>query len=339
MDAIDMHAHWSPRGLVRQSAAGKDWYGWRVFKDATGREHIALGERILAFAASTSLMDDPAARAEMRRRDEGIGFQARMLTGTFFNYHLDETAAAAFCREVNEEVADIQRAFPDRYAGIAILPMQHAKLAEAVLEDAIGRLGLKAVMIASNVRGLNLDEPTVTPILEAIARAGVPLFVHPVIWGKAGEDRFPRYHFWNSFGAPLESSLAAMSMVYSGILDRHPGMKVMFTQGGGWIHFGVGRLNLRYDQRADARPMAHPPVEYLSRLYFDCLVHDLDSLRLLVTRAGADHVFVGTDYPARGDIPGGAAKWIAAADFLSPGDKEKILYRNAATFLGLPGAP
>jgi len=119
MDAIDMHAHWSPRGLVRQSAAGKDWYGWRVFKDATGREHIALGERILAFAASTSLMDDPAARAEMRQRDEGIGFQALMLTGTFFNYHLDETAAAAFCREVNEEVADIQHAFPDRYAAAA----------------------------------------------------------------------------------------------------------------------------------------------------------------------------------------------------------------------------
>ena len=90
-------------------------------------------------------------------------------------------------------------------------------------------------------------------MMEEAARRGIAIMVHPVIWGKAGEERFPRYNFWNSFGAPLESSLAAMSIVHGGLLDRYPDMRILFTQGGGWIHFGVGRLNLRYVQRADSR--------------------------------------------------------------------------------------
>ncbi len=334
--AIDMHSHWSPRGLARAAAAGDDWYGWRIFKELNGREHVAIGPHVLPFSASKSLLDDPASRAMTRKRDEDIDFQALMLTGTFFSYHLDEADAALFCKEVNEEVAEVQMALPDRYAGVAILPMQHGKLALAVLEDAVGRLGLKSVMVATNVRGLNLDEPSILPILVAAARMGVSIFVHPVIWGKAGEERMPRYNFWNSFGAPLESSLAAMSVVYSGLFDRYPDVKIMFTQGGGWIHFGVGRLDLRYHTRSDASPMAHPPAYYLSRAFFDCLVHDEESLRLLVTRAGSDHIFVGTDFPAGGDIPGGAAAWIKQCSFLGPEDKENILWRNAAAFLKLP---
>lgn len=333
--AIDMHAHWTPRGLIRQSEAGKDWYGWRIVRDQSGAEHIAQGERILKFAASRSVLDDPAARAAARQKNEGIDLEALVLTGTFWNYHLDEAEAARFTREVNEEVADVQRAFPDRFRGMAVLPMQHAKLALAELDYASSKLGLRTVLIASNVRRLNLDEPAVLPVLEAAARLGVSIVVHPVIWDKAGEDRFPRYHFWNSFGAPLESSLAAMSVVYSGLLDRHPEARIMFTQGGGWIHYGVGRLNLRYLQRADARPMAHPPAHYLSQLYFDCLIHDDDSLELLKKRAGTSRIMIGTDHPAGGNIVGGAVNWIVSSPLFTPAEKEQILWRNAATFLGL----
>jgi aminocarboxymuconate-semialdehyde decarboxylase len=333
--AIDMHAHWTPRGLIRQAAAGRDWYGWRIFKDQQGREHIALGERVLEFAASSAALDDPARRARVRKQNEGIELEALLLTGTFWNYHLDETDAARFTREVNVEVAEVQRAHPDRFRGVAVLPMQHQKAALAELDHATGTLGLRTVFIASNVRGLNLDEPAVLPVLEAAAAMGVSIVVHPVIWDKAGDDRFPRYHFWNSFGAPLESSLAAMSVVYSGLLDRYPDLRIMFTQGGGWIHYGVGRLNLRYLQREDARPMKQPPAEYLARMYFDCLVHDYDSLELLKKRAGADHILIGTDYPAVGNILGGAVPWIERCSFMSAEEKEQVLWRNAARFLGL----
>jgi aminocarboxymuconate-semialdehyde decarboxylase len=333
--AIDMHAHWTPRGLIQQSAAGRDWYGWKILKDQKGREHVAIGERILQFAASSAALDDPARRARLRREGEGIDLEALLLTGTFWNYHLDETESARFTREVNTEVAEVQRAYPDRFQGVAVLPMQHPKVALRELDHATGHLGLRTIFVASNVRGLNLDEPAVLPVLEAAAALGVSIIVHPTIWEKAGEDRMPRYHFWNSFGAPLESSLAAMSIVYSGLLDRHPNARFMFTQGGGWIHFGVGRLNLRYLQREDARPMAHPPVEYLARLYFDCLVHDYDSLELIKKRAGAEHIFIGTDYPAGGNIVGGAVPWIEKCRFLNEEEKQKVLWRNAAGFLRL----
>ena len=333
--AIDMHAHWTPRGLIQQSAAGRDWYGWKILKDQKGREHVAIGERILQFAASSAALDDPARRARLRWEGEGIELEALLLTGTFWNYHLDETESARFTREVNTEAAEVQRAYPDRFQGVAVLPMQHPKVALRELDYATGHLGLRTIFVASNVRGLNLDEPAVLPVLEAAAALGVSIIVHPTIWEKAGEDRMPRYHFWNSFGAPLESSLAAMSIVYSGLLDRHPNARFMFTQGGGWIHFGVGRLNLRYLQREDARPMAHPPVEYLARLYFDCLVHDYDSLELIKKRAGADHIFIGTDYPAGGNIVGGAVPWIEKCKFLNEEEKQKVLWRNAAAFLRL----
>jgi aminocarboxymuconate-semialdehyde decarboxylase len=335
-----MHCHWTPRGLIERSAAGRDWYGWRILKDEKGREHVAQGERILQFAASSAALDDPAQRARRRKGGEGIDLEALLLTGTFWNYHLDETEAARFCREVNVEVAEVQNAYPGRFRGVAVLPMQHPKASLQELDYATGRRGRLAIFVASNVRGLNLDEPAVLPVLEAAAALGVSIVVHPTIWDKAGEDRMPRYHFWNSFGAPLESSLAAMSIVYSGLLDRHPEAKIMFTQGGGWIHFGVGRLNLRYLQREDARPMKRPPVEYLSRLYFDCLVHDYDSLELVKKRAGADHIFIGTDYPAGGNIVGGAVPWIEKCKFLNDEEKENILWRNAAGFLQLdPNLP
>ena len=333
--AIDMHAHWSPRGLLARNAAGDDWYGWKVLRDAKGGEHVALGDRVLAFAASRSTLTDPLARADERLQHEGIGMEALVLTGVFWNYHLDIERARRFTREVNAELAEIQRAHPERFAGLAILPMQHPQLAMEELDHAVHHVGLRAVLIASNVRGQNLDEPPVLAVIEAAVRAGVAVVVHPVYWGKPGEERFPRYHFENSFGAPLESSLAAMSIAYSGLYDRHPDARIMFTQGGGWIHFGVGRFNLRYQQRADARPMAKPPVDYLRAMYFDCLVHDEDSLALLARRAGAERIMIGTDYPASGNIIGGAVPWIAKSPLFSDAQKQSILHRNARRFLGL----
>lgn len=333
--AIDMHAHWSPRGLARAAAAGRDWYGLRLVRSPEGREQVAFGEKTLTFPASDSLLADPAARAANRLTGEGIELQALLLTGTFWNYHLDEEDSARFCREVNEELGEVQSAYPDRYRGMAVLPMQHQKLAFAELEDAAGRLGLRTIVVGTNVRGRNLDDPAVLPILEAAARMGLSIVVHPTSWEKAGEERFPRYNFANSFGSPLEDSLAAMSIVYSGFLDRHPDARIMFSHGGGWIHFGVGRLNLRYHQRPDVRPMAYPPAEYLARMYFDCLVHDVESLALLKKRAGADHILIGTDYPGSGDIEGGAVNWIQACGLFSREEQEKILWQNATLFLDL----
>jgi aminocarboxymuconate-semialdehyde decarboxylase len=333
--AIDMHAHWTPRGLLDAAARGGDWYGWKLLHDRDGQEHVSFGERVIPFAVSSSILNDPATRAAKRKKLDGIHCESLILTGLFWNYHVDEADALRFCSEVNEEVSEVQRAYPKEFVGVAVLPMQHPTAALRAMDYAVDQLGLRAVCLATNVRGMNLDEPTVMPILDAAAKRNVAIVVHPTIWDKIGDSRMPRYHFWNSFGAPLESSAAAMSLVYGGLLDRNPDIRIMFTQGGGWIHFGVGRLELRYQQREDARPMSQSPLNYLHRMFYDCLVHDVDSLGLLIKRATAQRVMVGTDFPAGGDIPGGAARWISQCEFLSDDDKESILWRNAASFLKL----
>ena len=332
--AIDMHAHWVPRRLVETATAGGDWYGWRLLQDKAGQEYVVLGDRVAPLKISHGTLANPDERAAERARDD-VDFEALMLLGMFWNYHLDESDAVRCCRELNDEVASVQAAYPERYCGMAVLPMQHPSAALRELDRSCGALGLRTILIATNVCGRNLDDSTVLPVLDAAAAAGVSICVHPPVWDKAADTRLPRFHFANSFGAPLESSLAAMSVVYSGLLDRHPNLRIMFTQGGGWIHFGIGRLDHRYKQRADARPMARPPADYLSRMYFDCLVHDEDSLALLMIRAGYDKILAGTDFPATGDIPGGAMRWISGSKRLSPMEKERILWRNALTFLGV----
>ena len=332
-----MHAHYTPRGFLAAAKKGKDWYGWRMLHDAQGREYMSLDERVFPYPRGSDVLD-PQTRIQTRIAKNGVDFEALIVIGYMWNYHLGLKEGVAFCREVNQELADLEKAYPQHYRGLAILPMQNPDTAIKEMEHAVKDLGLKSFVIAASVNGRNLDDPTVLPILEAAAAANVSLTVHGPLWGRAGEERFPRYYFSNSFGAPLESSLAVMSVIYSGLLDRHPDLRISFTHGGGWVPYGVGRFALRYKQREDARPMAASPETYLGKMYFDCLIHDSESLKLLVSRVGADHIFIGTDYPAGGDIPGGAPDWIKQQPFLSADDKEKILWRNVARFLGLPAA-
>jgi aminocarboxymuconate-semialdehyde decarboxylase len=334
---IDMHAHYTPRGFLEAAKRGKSWYGWRMLHDAQGQEYLSLGERVFPFPQGSDLLN-PEKRIQTRIAEQGIDFEALIVIGYMWNYHLEPKEGVAFCREVNQELADVQKAYPQHYRGLAILPMQDPATAVKEMEHAVKDMGLGSFAIAASVNGRNLDDPTVLPILEAAAAANVSLTVHGPLWGRAGEERFPRYYFSNSFGAPLESSLAVMSVIYSGLLDRYPDLRICFTHGGGWVPYGMGRFALRYQQREDARPMAASPETYLGRMYYDCLIHDSESLKLLVSRVGADHIVIGTDYPAGGDIPGGAANWIRQQPFLSGEDKEKILWRNVARFLGLPAA-
>jgi len=116
--AIDMHAHWVPRRLMSESQAGRDWYGWRILQGGAGREYASLGQHMLLFSASQGTLEDPMDRAKRREAEDGITFEALMLTGLFWNYHLPEDAAVRACREVNEEVAEVQKAYPERYCGI-----------------------------------------------------------------------------------------------------------------------------------------------------------------------------------------------------------------------------
>ncbi len=337
--AIDTHTHFWPRGLLTAAREGREWYGWRPLREANDKQVFALGRTVLSFEAPDVDLDDPVARMKVRGEAQGIVFEAVQVAGFLFNYHLDARSGAAFCRELNTELAELEAAAPTTYRGLAQLPLQDRDASLAVLEHAVKELGLRHFVITPAVNGRNLDDPDVLPVLEAMADAGVTANVHPAFFDKIGAgDRLGRYYFESSFAAPVEASIGLMTVIHSGLLDRHPDFRLCFTHGGGIAIHSLGRFDHRWNMIPHtARTMARPPSEYLAagNLYYDVLVHDVKALEMVIDRVGVGQLTIGTDHPFAWDHPGGAANWIRDATFLSAEDREKILWRNAARLYDL----
>lgn len=312
--------------------AGRPWHDWRL---EAGRETI--GCTLGAIPIKPPVKNEDWGSRLGSRRASGIDVEAVMVPAFLFGYHLRPADAAAFCRDVNDELGQVQRDHPGRFVGLGVLPLQSQRETERELERARKELGLIGFGTGTHIMGMNLDTESVVASLESVVRSDAAIMMHPNWFMRAGEERMDRYFFGNSFGVPLEAGLAVMSLTYSGLLDRLPDARIGVTHGGGWLPYGIGRLLLRAGQRRDSGGhLKEPPDLYLRRFFYDCLVHDELSLELLVRRVGPDRVMIGTDYPFQGDIPGGAADWIRRAGFLSTREKEMITGGNAHRFLGIP---
>lgn len=331
--AVDLHSHYWPREMHGALLSGRPWHGWEPRGTSDAGIEIGMGDRSTLFRHHL-FERDFGARLERRAAQEGVVREAIMVPVFLWGYDLPPAAAAAFCRDVNADVADLQAGHPQRITGLGILPLQDPGAAAAVLDHAIGELGLSAFSIGTNVEGRGLDDPAVVDVLDQVLAAGAALVLHANWWTRAGADRMRRHYFGNSVGVPLEAGLALADLIYSGLLDRHPTARIACCHGGGWLPAGIGRLNLRYLQGRDGGALEMAPDRYLSRFSYDCLVHDELALRLLVERVGADRVVIGTDHPYEGDIPVvGATRWIAGQASLSSRDKDLIVRENAASFL------
>lgn len=337
--AIDTHTHFWPRGLLNAARAGKEWYGWRPLNEANGKLVFALGRTVLSFEPPEIDLDDPVARMKQRSEAQDIGFEAVQVAGFFNNYHLDAKDGAAFCREINTELAELEKAAPSTYRGLAQLPLQDRNASLAELEYAVKELGMRHFVLTTSSNDRNLDHPELLPVLEAMAEAEVTVNVHPAFFEKIGAgDRLSNYYFESSFAAPVEASIGLMTVIHSGLLDRHPDFKMCFTHGGGIAMHSLGRFDHRWHMIGEsARTMARPPSEYLGagNLFYDVLVHDDRALQMVIDRVGVDQLTIGTDHPFAWDHPGGAANWIRNASFLEPEEREKILWRNAARLYDL----
>lgn len=343
---IDMHTHFVPSGFYAAAKKGRDWYGCTLVRgdvhDGSGgqdKEHMVISGRMYPLFPGEAEIVDPAERSMRRKADEDIDIQAMMVIGYLWNYHLDIKQGAAFTREVNQELGDLQKSYPNRYVGMGVLTMQNTSQAIKEIERLVKDFGLRSIALATNVNGKNLDDPTVMPILEEAVRAGIFINFHVPSIGIVGADnaldRFPRYYFRNSLGIPVETTLAIASIIYAGFLDRFPDAKISFRNAGGFLPYGVGRFDHHYHTREDSNVMEQPPSAYLKRLYYDCLIHDISSLRFLIDKVGADHVMLGTDHPALDGMLGGTVKWVREQSSLSDPEKDYILGDTAAPLLGL----
>lgn len=331
---IDLHAHFWPRGLVEAAHSNGSWHGWTPTLTDDGQLRIGHSGRVVPLPVPT--VDDIDRETRMRRRQQNaIHIEALMPAGFLWSYELAPAVGAAACREMNDEMAAAQQAAPDRVRALACLPLQDTELAIAEANRCMNELDLRSFSAASSINGANLDDQAVVPVLDHLAAADCSLSIHPPYWEKLGAERFPRHLFATSFGPHFEAALATASLIMSGIFDRFPQARIAVSHGGGALQFAIGRLDAVYERRPSTRTTVEPPSAYLSKLYYDCLVHDARSLQLLIDRVGSDKVMVGTDFPFDWDSPGGTVGWLRALPFLDDRQKEQLVAGNAARFLRL----
>jgi aminocarboxymuconate-semialdehyde decarboxylase len=247
-------------------------------------------------------------------------------------YWADADLGLRLARVVNDAIAEAVRTHRDRLVGLATLPLQAAEAAVAEVSRAVRELGLRGVYLGTNVRGVDLDEAGFTPVFARIAELGVPVFLHPL--NVLGGGRVGAYYLHNLLGNPFDTAVAAARLVYGGVLDRFPTLRVCLPHAGGAFPYLLGRIDHGYRVRAECRHLPRPPSAYLDRFFFDTISHSPGALRFLIGLVGADRVMLGSDYcfDMGYEEP---VKALAAVEGLGAADRERILGGNAVKLLGL----
>ena len=330
MMRIDLHTHVVPEHWEDFAARyGGGRWPRLVHRDAC-RATIMTGETVFRE------IDDRSWRPERRIEDmDRLGIDRQVLSPppVMFCYWADARATEAFARMQNENVAGVVGRHPDRFVGMATVPLQDPALAVKELRYCRERLGLRAVEIGSCPAGRDFDDPALFPFFEACAELDVAAFVHPAV-PLVGQERLTKYYFPLIVGNPLETALAASKLIYGGVLERLPQLRVCFAHGGGAFPFTLARLDHGWKVRPEGpAAIPRPPREYARRLYFDSLTLSAMNLKFLVEQFGADRVVIGSDYP----FDMGAVDPIGAVAEagLPEAARKQIEGATAARFLGL----
>lgn len=206
-----------------------------------------------------------------------------------------EDLAVWAATEANRLVAEHVAAAPDRLVGLGLVPLQHPDRIVGCLDDAVVARGLAGVEISSFAGDVELSDERLEPFWARAAELGAVIFLHP--FGCSLDERLDRFYLSNTVGQPTENAVALSHLIFAGVLDRHPDLKIVAAHGGGYLPFAIGRSDRAWKVRPEAQRCAHAPSSYLTKLWFDTVVHDPIALRHLVEVAGASRVVLGSDFP------------------------------------------
>ncbi|MFN4282023.1 MAG: amidohydrolase family protein [Alphaproteobacteria bacterium] len=321
---IDVHGHINlakPKALLAERAPPKP-------EKAGARK---TGGGITDKSRGRILSDVDARLADM----DAMGVDVMALTpsppGGF--YKLDEELAAEVARLVNDETAKVAREHPKRFIAAGNVPLQHVAASVRELERAMGELGHKGMRVGTNIAGLELGDPQFDPFWAKAEALGAVIFLHPQ--GFSQPERLQDYFMTNVVGQPLETTLALAQMIFGGVFERFPGLKLCAAHGGGFLPFYLGRFEQAYRERAECRVhISQPPEHYVKKIWFDTVLFRPDQIAFLVDLVGHEKVVMGTDSPY--DMgENHPVRLVESVPGLSAAQKADILGGNAARLFGL----
>jgi len=327
MQTIDVHAHILTEETIRLMQREAPTVGPRLSD---------IGERFARLDVAGNIYRHfPRGGWDLEQRLQDmaaakVDVQVLSVCPQTFLYGQSAPLATALARIQNEALAKLARARPDRFLAIATLPMQAPKQAADELRHAVRVLGLRGAQIGSNIGGKNLDDPEFEPVWATAAELNAFILLHPI--NVAGADRLSSYYLTNLIGNPLDTTIAAACLVFSGVLERHPKLQICLAHGGGFVPYQAGRFIHGWHVREEPkRRLAEPPTQSLKRFYFDTIVHSKEVLAFLVGSAGAERVLLGSDYPFDMGMPHGVSQVRSLS--ISAADQAAILGGRARALL------
>lgn len=335
MRCIDIHTHLMPPKLPRW--AESFGYGGFIQLDPIANAGQApcrarmMRDDGTFFREIGSETWDPQVRLQQCDA-HGVGVQVLSTIPVLFAYWAKPEHGEQVARFLNDHLAGVVREHPRRFIGLGTLPLQDPDRAIRELTRCVKELGLAGVQIGTHVGPWNLDAPELFPVLQAAEELGAAVFVHP--WDMLAPERMEKYWLRWLVGMPAESALAISSVIFGGVVERLPKLRIAFAHGGGAFPGTFGRIQHGFDVRPDlcAVDNPQPPSHYLDRIYVDALVHEPHALKLLLSLLGPERIALGTDYPfPLGELQPG--KLIREFPDLTEKTRERLLVGTALEWL------
>jgi aminocarboxymuconate-semialdehyde decarboxylase len=326
---IDIHTHIMPEVMPRWT----EKFGYGEFIHLEHRECDACmmkGDKVFRVVQPNSYREE----ARLKEMDETeVSIQVLSTIPVLFNYWAKPTDGYETSRFFNDHIAGVVAKEPHRFIGLGTVPMQNMNLAIREMERCVNELKFPGIQIGSNINGENLSEKQFHPFFAAAEKIGCAIFVHP--WEMMGEKQIEKYWLPWLVGMPAETSRAICSMIFGGVFETFPKLRVAFAHGGGAFPITIGRIEHGFKVRPDLVAVDNKvsPQNYIGKFWVDSLVHDRRALKFLLEVMGEDNVCLGSDYP----FPLGEDRPGRLIEKSKLGKKvmKKLFHRNAEDWLGL----
>ena len=288
---VDLHCHWRHDAVMDRM---------RDEADRLGKISLNIGSDLTREVNKRQMADiKPQMESVDRRLADmdrmGVDVQAVAHFPPQMYYWADDTVAESVFPELNDGIADLISTNPERLIGMGNVPLQNTELAIAELRRCLD-LGFGGIQVATRVEDEELSTPRLEPFWDEVEASGAVVVIHSN--GHDNVARLGHHYMINTFGHPIEATLAAGHLIFDGVMERHPELKIVLVHGGGYLPAYAARMDHAYRAREDVREdLPRMPSEYLARFYLDTMVFAEDQLGFLIDKYGADHIVLGTDYP------------------------------------------